>query len=70
MKTFAYLLPPGEGGAKRRMRARQRFAEQLYYKLTTHALIRPTGTPYQVRGRLFSRGEKEKHIAFAPGIYA
>ena len=55
MKAFDSLLPPGEGGAKRRMRARQLLAEQLYYKLTAHALIRPPGT--------FSQGEKETALS-------
>ena len=34
-----------------------------------HTLFRPTGTPYQVRGKLFSRGEKEKHYATTTGIF-
>ena len=55
MKAFASLLPPGEGGAKRRMRAWQPLAKQLYYKLTAHALIRPPGT--------FSQWEKETELS-------
>jgi len=55
MTASASLLPPGEGGAKRRMRARQLLAEQLYYKLTAHALIRPSGT--------FSQWEKETELS-------
>ena len=48
----AFLLPPGEGGAKRRMREGERLASKFRYTLIFHSLIRPAGT--------FSRWEKEQ----------
>ncbi len=62
MNAFDSLLPPGEGGAKRRMREWQSLANQLHYKRKIHSLIRPSGT--------FSRWEKEKPVAFAMEIHA
>ena len=55
----ASLLPPGEGGAQRRMRAGERLASGFHHKLMIHALIRPrikygAGSP-----GTFSQREKE-----------
>ena len=36
--------------------------EEGSVKLMVRSLIRPPGTPYRVRGRLFSRREKEKLV--------
>jgi len=62
VSAFDSLLPPGEGGAKRRMREWQSLANQLHYKRTTHSLIRPKGT--------FSRREKGAIAAFYMEVFA
>ncbi len=56
--NVAVLLPPGEGGAKRRMRE---FAARTDRTRARRTLIRPSGT--------FSRGEKEhqNHFRSSPG---
>ncbi len=61
MTAFDSLLPLGEGGAQRRMRAWIVSFKTSVLVNHCHSLIRPSGT--------FSRGEKEKRIAFASEIH-
>ena len=55
MFAFDFLLPPGEGGAKRRMRAWNISLKTSVMAGDCHALIRPSGT--------FSQWEKETELS-------
>jgi len=70
MSAFDSLLPPGEGGAKRRMREWQSLANPLHYKRTTHSLIRPRIKYGAGSAGTFSRREKGATAAFATEISA